>query len=175
MAEPKILGLDLSLTATGITVVPVRWGLDWRKVHSSIVGHELSREASQRERYLRIDSIAMAALATAQRFRCRVAVIEEHAFSKGAGAGALERAELVGVTKRLLFVNGLEVFTYAASAARRTLGRAPQKEPKAWAHARLLEAGAPKGWSGDQLDAFLQANQHLSLTGGDALILPEAA
>ncbi len=174
MRRPRsahVLALDLSLKATGIAVVPERWGLDWRRVHVAKVGYALRQDASELERFERIDSIQQIILGLADRFSCRVAVIEQHAFSKGGGAHALERAELVGVVKHQLFAAGLQVEVYNASAARALLGRAPRKDAKDWAHAQLLRAGAPLSWTGDQLDAFLQANQYLSLTGGDALML----
>jgi len=169
------MGVDLSLRATGIIVVPVRWGLDWARILcANRVGRGLPLHASQREKYVRIDGIAHTVLERAKQFRCSAVAIEDYAFSRD-GAHAHELGELGGVVKRELFASGFDVCVYHASTARKLLGRAPRKQQKDWAHARLRAADAPALWAGDILDAFLQANNHLSLTGGDALVIPEAA
>jgi Holliday junction resolvasome RuvABC endonuclease subunit len=100
-------------------------------------------------------------------------IIEEYAFSRHS-ARAHELGELGGVVKLELMRAGVPFRTYQASAARKLLGKAPRKDPKRWAHNQLIAAGAPAAWTGDQLDAFLQANQHLSFQG-DALMLPQEA
>lgn len=169
-----VLGLDLSLRATGIVAVPVRWGLDWSRVHSLVVGSPLPNTATERERSARVDGITGQVLEHARRFDCQIVAIEQYAFSRS-DAHAHELGELGGVVKLELFRAGLEVFTYHASSSRKLLGKAPRKGAKDWAAARLVSAGAPAAWRGDQYDAFLAANHHLSLWGGDALMLPAEA
>jgi Holliday junction resolvasome RuvABC endonuclease subunit len=172
--DQTILGLDLSLRATGIVAVPVRWGLDWSRVHSFVVGSPLPKTASERQRFERIDGIAAQTLEHARRFDCKIVAIEQYAFSRADGH-AHERGELGGVVKRELFRAGLEVCVYHATSSRKLLGKAPRKGAKDWAAARLVSTGAPVAWLGDQYDAFLAANHHLSIIGGDALMLPAEA
>jgi Holliday junction resolvasome RuvABC endonuclease subunit len=166
----NVLGLDLSLTGAGIVVVPSFWNLNWQRITVAQAGYKLKQSSTEHERFARIDAIEAVVMGVAAIHGCRVAVIEQHAFSKS-GGHALERAELVGVVKRSLFKAGVEVFAYNATTARTLLGKAPRKDPKVWAHQRLYAMGAPRGWTGDQLDAFLQVNQHLSLVGGTALMM----
>lgn len=172
--DQTILGLDLSLRATGIVAVPVRWGLDWSRVHSFVVGDRLPNTATERQRYARVDGIATQVLHHAQRLGCHVVAIENYAFSRS-DAHAHELGELGGVVKRELFKAGLDVCTYHASSSRKLLGKAPRKGAKDWAASRLVSTGAPVAWLGDQYDAFLAANHHLSIIGGDALMLPAEA
>ncbi len=179
--DQTILGLDLSLRATGIVAVPVRWGLDWARVHSFVVGDRLPNTATERQRYARVDGIATQVLHHAQRLGCHVVAIEQYAFSRS-DAHAHELGELGGVVKRELFKAGFDVFTYHASSSRKLLGKVPPPPRKGikswakdWAAQRLVSTGAPVAWLGDQYDAFLAANHHLSIIGGDALMLPAEA
>lgn len=170
----SVLGLDLSLRATGIAVVPVRWGLKWPRVQTFVVGDALSKEATERDRYLRIDGIVMQVLDQVQRHRCKAVAIEQYAFSRS-DSHSHELGELGGCVKRALFVNGIDVHVYHANSSRKLLGKAPQKDPKGWAKERLVATGAPDTWEPDQYDAFLAANHLLSLIGGHALVLPAEA
>jgi len=170
----SVLGLDLSLTSTGIVAVPVDWAdLDWAVVTAKAAGYALENKDDEWARSRRIDDITVKVLEVAVRHHCKVAAIEEYSFSRSSGH-AFERGELGGVVKRELFRLGLRVHVYTANSSRKLLGTAPASDAKIWAHQRLYSLGAPKSWNGDQLDGFLAANHHLSLTGGKAVMLPPA-
>lgn len=173
MAE-VVLGLDLSLRATGIVAVPVRWGLDWSRIAVAKAGAPLPKEASEHERARRLADSRDIITAFARKHDCSMAVVEQYAFTaRDSQAHAL--GELGGVVKVALCELGLGVHVVSPASARRLLGKAPRKDVKIWTHQQLYAAGAPKAWTADQLDAFLIANYHLSGIGGDALMLAEAA
>ncbi len=170
----SVLGLDLSLRATGIAVVPARWALDWRRVVVGKTGSPLAKDASEVERARRLIATRDAIADVVRAHKCRVVVLEQYAFSAMASqAHAL--GELGGVVKTFLVELGLEVHVVSPGPARKLLGKAPSKDVKTWAHQKLYSAGAPKFWTGDQLDAFVVANYHLSSIGGDALMIPAEA
>ena len=99
-----------------------------------------------------------------------MAVLEQYAYSADTSR-AHSLGELGGVVKVALAYMGLELAVMSPARARVLLGKAPRKGGKDWAHARLLEAGAPRSWTGDQLDAFCVANAWLAENQGHALIL----
>lgn len=174
MASGPVLGLDLSLTATGIVVAPYRWGLDWGRIEVAKAGFSLKQDASELERANRLRAIVRQVVQVVVDFKPTVAVLEQYAFSSQASqAHAL--GELGGAVKVQLVQMGVQLSVVPPASARKLLGKAPRKDVKTWAHQRLYAAGAPKWWTGDQLDAFVVANYFLSGAGGDAVILAEAA
>ncbi len=170
----NVLSLDLSLTSTGMVCVPARWGQVWSRIAVAKAGYGLKKDASELERVGRLEEIETAVLAFAAEQQASVVVLEQYAFSAQASQ-ARALGELGGVVRLALKRAGLEFHVIWPGTARKLLGKAPRSQVKVWAHQRLYAAGAPKTWTGDQLDAFVLGNHFLSENGGDALIIPEAA
>ena len=168
-----IIGIDLSLRATGLCAVPLDWGGDWERVAFATVGESLSRSAPVRDRVRRLISVSQQILTFASSRGATVAVFEEYAFAQR-GAGSREIAELGGVVKVGLQQHGVEVRTVPASQARKALlGKVPRKDPKGAVEAALRAAGAPFQTT-DEAEAFAVANAVLSELGATAF-LQEAA
>jgi Holliday junction resolvasome RuvABC endonuclease subunit len=167
-------GFDLSLTSSGMVAVPEDWAGDWARIRTGRAGKKLTKAATPEEQIERLRSIRGRVQAFVKANHITVAVIEEYAFS-ATTIGAHSLGELGGVIKVELFDMGLAVHVVSPARARTLLGKQPKRDRKAWAQGRLYAAGAPKAWSGDELDAFVLANHHLSETGGHAVILPRAA
>lgn len=167
-------GFDLSLTATGMVAVPEHWCGDWSRIRTGRAGKKLTKTASPAEQIERIRSIRGRVQAFVKANHITVAVIEEYAFS-ATTVGAHSLGELGGVIKVELYDMGVDVHVVSPARARTLLGRQPKRDRKVWAQGRLYAAGAPKAWSGDEIDAFVNANYYLSENGGHAIILPEAA
>lgn len=169
----KIMGLDLSLRNSGVAIVADDWGFDWGRVSVARVGYDLKSDASVRQQADRIAAIRDAVLELAARHEVTHAVREEYAFT-ASRSRAHALGELGGVVTLALLDAGVEVETVPPASARKLLGKAPRKDPKGWAAARLRAMGAPTLWSGDQIDAFVCANWKLAEIGV-ALVALEAA
>lgn len=169
-----VLGLDLSLTSTGMVAVPAKWGQVWSRIAVATAGYGLRKDATDRERAERLDVIETEVLAFAAEQRATVAVIEAYAFTAQT-SHAHSLGELGGVVRLALMRAGLELVVISPASARKLLGKQPRSQAKVWAAGKVFGAGAPKSWTLDQVDAFVVANAFLSENGGDALIIPEAA
>lgn len=177
---PVALGIDASLSATGLVELPYNWGLDWSRARRRTFGQKLPRDASLRQIIDRIDDIA---LSTWEFIRAgerpAFACLENYAFS----AGNVALAELSGSIKRLLVKElGIDLRLVGAKSARAIIGKMERQKKggpkppteKEQAHIILTNAGAPLTWTPDELDAFLLVNFGFSsIPGADALILRE--
>lgn len=169
-----LIGLDLSLRATGIVVVPIDWKQDWKRVVVGSAGSPLPKTATEADRMRRLIHTREAIASVVRTHGCKVAVLEQYAFSSMASQ-AHSLGELGGVVKSFLVELGLELEIVPPASARKLLGKQPRKGAKQWAHERLVRAGAPTFWTEDQLDAFIVTNFHLSAIGGAAVMLPAEA
>jgi hypothetical protein len=167
-------GFDLSLTSSGMVAVPEDWAGDWARIRTGRAGQKLTKEATPEQQIERLRSIRGRVQAFVKTHHVTVAVIEEYAFS-ATTIGAHSLGELGGVIKVELFDMGVAVHVVSPARARTLLGKQPKRDRKVWAQGQLYAAGAPKTWSGDELDAFVNANYYLSENGGHAVILPRAA
>jgi len=167
---PVVLGLDLSLRATGMVAVPLDWGQDWSRVSVAEVGHGLPKDAGPAERVERLVTIRNAVLEFAHEHRVHQAWIEQYAFT-AIKSQAHSLGELGGIVMVSLHQLGVALHVVPPASARQLLGKAPRKDAKQWAAARLRDAGAPHTWTGDQLDAFAVANWGLAELGGSAVVM----
>lgn len=167
-----VLGLDLSLRATGIVVVPVGWGLDFKNVYASHAGLSVPKKSPPSQYAKRLILIRDTVRSVVRSYKPTIAVIENYAF--GAVWSACEIGELGGVIKTMLHEEKIPFQLVMPSSARRLLGKQPKAGSKEWAAAKLYAAGAPRLWTDAELDAFVVANWHLAEHGA-ALILTEAA
>jgi hypothetical protein len=169
-----VAGLDLSLTSTGMVALPLRWSRDWAPVAVGKAGRSCRKDAPERERIERVQSIRDAVVEFVFLHGATVAVLEQYAFTSDHGhAHAL--GELGGAVKLALLEHGVELAVTSPATARKCLGKQPRKDAKIWAHQKLYACGAPHSWTGDQLDALVVANNWLAENGGDAIIIPAEA
>lgn len=183
------MGIDASLTGTGLVAVPSNWGLDWSKVVRAKLGLEVPMKAKEADRIRRLEYICKRVMEFAEEHGVTDVFMESYAFSK-----KLSRAhalgELGGNLKRDIVIGlGLPLTIVTPNTARALLGKfsavlkkgAPKGTPKPppvkdQVHMVLKRAGLPLNWDGDETDAWVQANWGLSgMDGADALILREAA
>jgi len=96
---PLVLGLDLSLTGTGMVAVPGDWGGDWGRIERRKVGYSVSKQATEAERVGRLTHIADEVIRFVDLTSPTIAVLEQYAMRMGAqGVGhACHLGELGGV------------------------------------------------------------------------------
>lgn len=178
------MGIDSSLSGTGLVAVPFGWKLDWSKVARQKLGLGLSKNASEVDRMRRIDSICKGLMEFAEEHQVTDVWMEQYAFSaKLSQAHAL--GEIGGNIKRDVVLGlGLPLTIVVSNTARALLGkfsaRGRKGEPKPpplkdQVHAVLRKAGLPANWDGDETDAWVVLNYGFSgIEGADALIIREA-
>lgn len=194
MTKRVVMGIDASLTGTGLVAVPSDWKLDWGRVARLKLGLQVSGAARESERVRRLEFICTRMMEFATENDVTDVFIEQYAFSQSQSRShAL--GELGGNLKRDVVIGlGLEITVVSPNTARALLGkfstpRRKKGEPKVrrkkgepkplgikeQVHVALKRAGLPVTWDGDETDAWVVANYGLSgIEGADALILREA-
>jgi len=167
------LGLDLSLTNSGMVAVPEFWCGDFSEVKVATAGAKLHKDATERARVARLQGIRAAVVHFAERTHATHAIIEQYAYTSMV-SHAHSLGELGGVVRVALIEAGLEVEVVSPASARKLLGKQPRKDAKIWAAQRLVAMGAPRAWPMDVLDAFTVGNWLLA-EWGVGLLAPEAA
>jgi len=168
-----IVGLDISLRATGFAALPADWAGDFSKVTVGHAGAPLPRDASAKARVDRIGHIVDAVGIFCETVKADRVYIEEYAFTaRTSQAHAL--GELGGAIKLALRRLGWVAEPVAAARARTLLGKAPRKNAKGWACGLMVEMGAPREWTLDELDAVVIANWGASEANGAPIIVREA-
>lgn len=168
-----VAGFDLSLRASAFVALRPAWGCRWNEVAVGGAGASLAKDAVERLRLERLRVIRDEAVRFVVLHQCRVAVVEQYAFTaQTSQAHAL--GELGGVVKLALQEAGCQVEIVSPASARKLLGKQPRKDAKIWAAQKLYSMGAPRAWSLDVCDAFLLANYYLAGNGGDAVALEAA-
>lgn len=156
-----ILGLDLSLRAAGMCAIPLNWNLtstlDWNECVTGTTGESLKRDSTEAQKIERLKKIRDDVLSFAVATKATVAVIEGYAFSKMTSQ-AHSLGEAGGVVKLALSEHGIPVYVMTASHARSCLGSFPRKDTKVHVSSLIKSLGCPENWSGDEIDAFVQAN-----------------
>lgn len=156
-----VIGLDLSLRATGVCVIEPSWDPSsgsWEGVSASTFGVSLKRDAVERERLARLQQIRdfVTRIVQMQPNAVRIAV-EEYAFSKQPGQ-AHAIAELGGVVKLSLAERGYDIKPIPSTAVRKLLlGKGGGPGIKAAVAEALASVRSPfKDF--DECDAFAVAN-----------------
>lgn len=176
-----VVGLDVSLTGTGMVLLPPSWAPgSWKGVRSWYVGRSLSKRAlgndkaaTALDRVLRLQYIvdtlvdALLELPVAPTHLW----LEDYAFA-AMQAHTRSVAELTGVIKLAMFENLKLIAQPVASTAWRKLllGYGRKKDIKQIAQAEIRLAGGPFE-SGDCCDGFGVANFGRSELGLSALTL----
>jgi hypothetical protein len=178
------MGVDASLTGTGLVAVPFDWRLDWSKIARMKLGLGLEKNASELVRVRRLDVICTRMMEFAREHAVTDVFMEQYAFSsKTAHSHAL--GEIGGNLKRDIVMGlGLPLTVVPPATARTLLGkfsaRAKKGQPKPakvkdQVATVLRRAGLPSDWDADLTDAWVCVNWGLSgIEGADAIILREA-
>lgn len=194
MTKRVVMGIDASLTGTGLVAVPVNWGLDWSKVARAKLGLQMSSSARESERVTRLDYICTRMMEFAEEHSVTDVFMEQYAltahtertraFALGELGGNLKRDVVMGLGLPLTVVSPATARTLLGkfSMPRRKKGepKPPRCTPKPLSikeqvQVVLKRAGLPVTWDGDETDAWVVANYGLSgIEGADALILREA-
>lgn len=167
----RVLGIDLSLTACGVCVLPDNWAAggvcDWSAVRTCTFGMTLHNDATETERAKRLQYLTDCVTGCALDLSADVAVFEQYAFDRS-GRGQRPLAELGGCVRLELHRHGFELHVAIANAARKTfLGKLPRGKGvvKSFVQAQLRDMGAPFWQRNDECDAFVIANHFLSEQG----------
>lgn len=178
-----VMGLDISLTQTGICVLHPSWDPSnpWRDgLYTAVAGYKLPEDAPELDKVKRLSTIVdavMDALQRAQSSLGRDTLSDLAVFVEGYAFGLSHRAqylgEVTGCVKLTVFrVTGKAATIVNASSWRKFLiGVGTGKGVKEEVHRRMRIAGAPRGWKGDECDAFGCANLGRSNLGMPALTL----
>ena len=170
----RVLGLDLSLTGTGLCVIPADWGCNWDKCITAKLGATLDHGASLSDELVRLDEIRSGVLRFCADHYVTHVWVEQYAFSaRQSRSHAL--GEVGGVVKLALHRRSMPLQTVVVSQARSILGKVPRKDSKVHTRALLTAMGAPVAWDGDEADAFVVANWGLSELDEACIIGPGAS
>lgn len=109
----NVIGLDLSLAATGIAV--------WNNRKGCIFGREVKTKADVQIE-ARIHAIRVAIVEAVVEYTPHLAVIEDYAYGKArfGGQRILQLAELAGVIKSCLFLSDTVFYLYSPTALKKS-------------------------------------------------------
>lgn len=170
-----VVGLDLSLRASGVCALPTPWNQDMRLARVMHVGAELTKEATATMRIERMVRIANTIVAFCRSVNAGRVFIEDHAFGLSSTNNANQTIEMTGIVKAAIYTEiGSAVEPVHASRARKILlQQLPRKDIKKFAQANVKRlGGVVQSWSEDEIDSFVIANAGIMLTGGVAMTFP---
>lgn len=160
-----VVGIDPSLSRTGVAICPLDWGGDWTKV---IIRKFESKPTSKtvEARIRRCREMAKEVGDGATLFPCSEGYeyshfVEDYAYSRAARAHHI--GEFGGFLRSELGVGVVEVGIQAAR--KRLLGKVPREGAKVAVYEALVAAGG-KFLSLDESDAMCVCNYGLSELGG---------
>lgn len=167
----NLIGLDLSLTSTGVCCLPMDWDCTPSRCrvetikYSKVPHDDLARAE-------RLSTMARRIIATAQELTAGGGIHcwgIESLPTHGAFAIAC-LAELHGCVRLLLHDRGQQVVTVPQASARKLLmGTVPRRDAKEIVRRTVVHFDGCGSWQGDQVDAFVVANWLASECGGVAL------
>lgn len=181
MRGPVVLGIDASLTSTGLCAIPLDWDLDWRKLRCLTIKRSLTKVASERERIERMQSIALDVRTFAVAVHATAVWIED--LPSGRAFHIPQLAELRGFIRAELARDlQLRLFVERANQSqirKLLLGKLPPSERKQAVAAALdlmtAECPIQPFDNGDERDAFVVANWGLSEMAAPCVALPAPA
>ena len=169
-------GLDPSLTAMAAVAVPLDWGGQWKHVFCESWGYSLERGASEHERIVRVERLALGVVGWLLAHGVKSVFIESYGYAQADTAHSL--GELGGVLRLFLYENGIDVRVANMGSARKLLlGKVPRKgkEAKQAVWNTLYAAGARCFTRLDETDAFVCANYGMSQLDGGYVLAQEPA
>lgn len=147
----RVLGIDGSLLASGLVLLPAGWftlpaGPDWSGVAFEVVGEELPADASPLEQARRVRRLVSRISAFASAQDVTHVALEDYSFSRG-NARARMVAEFIGRLKdEILIELGLPLSLAKANQWRKLmLGAEPHGETKDPVRSYWARLGAPWG------------------------------
>lgn len=168
---PVLIGLDLSLTSTGVCALPLDWDCEPRRCRVATVPFKHTPRDDQM-RAMRLASVAKQTLALARELAAGEGIAcwgVESLPTHGAHAVA-PLGELHGVIRFLLLEAGQRLITVPQSIARKLLmGTLPRKDAKEIVRQTVTNFDGCGSWKGDEVDAFVVANWLASECGRVAL------
>jgi Holliday junction resolvasome RuvABC endonuclease subunit len=178
MRAPCVLGIDASLTSTGLCAIPLDWDLDWQRLRCHTIPRSLTKTASERERIERMQSIAVEVRCFAVQVHATAVWIED--LPSGRAFNIPQLAELRGFIRAEL-ARDLQLRLFVGRANQSTirkllLGKLPPSDRKK-AVATMLDCMTAECViqpfeDGDQKDAFVVANWGLSELAAPCIALP---
>jgi hypothetical protein len=166
MTTQRVMGLDLSLRATGIALIPLDWDCQLDRVITKTVGFPLAANAPDGERIERCERIAAECKRLVYSHGVIGCWIEGYAFGQGQRSAHL--GELGGIVRQALRSLGCPFHTAPLSSARKLLlGKTPKGKgaAKRAVVAALRASGAPASWTVDEYEAVVIANYGISELG----------
>lgn len=178
MRGPVVLGIDASLTSTGLCAIPLDWDLRWNRICAHTIKRSLTSAATERERIERMQSIAVEIRCFAVEVHATAVWIED--LPSGRAFHIPQLAELRGFIRAELARDlQLRLFVERAnqSSIRKLLmGKLPQSDRKKAVAAVLdcmtAECPIQPFSNGDERDAFVVANWGLSELAAPCIALP---
>jgi hypothetical protein len=178
MRGPVVLGIDASLTSTGLVACPLDWDQDWSRLRTHTIKKSLTKAASERDRIERMQSIALEIRIMAVRWGVTQAWIED--LPTGRAFHIPQLAELRGfIRKELADDLQLRIFVERANQStirKLLLGKLPPSDRKAAVisvlDAMTAECPIQPFNTDDERDAFVVANYGLSELGAPCIALP---
>jgi Holliday junction resolvasome RuvABC endonuclease subunit len=165
-ATGVVVGLDLSLTRTGIAIIPTDWGGDVRRVRVEAVESRAGPPANDAERALRLfqmSSDVRSCLPQDGVLAVGIESLPTHAAFEIGKLGELHgciRVQLMGYT----------VLTGQQSTIRKLfMGKLPRKDVKAIVRRTVNSIPGAEEWGPDECDAFVVANWVLGELGEEVL------
>lgn len=173
----RILGLDLSLTCTGMCVLSRGWkAAEWHHVTTRAVKIPIAKAATPEQLGARLVSIVAEVSTFAfDRWNVQHAFVEDYAHG-ALGSSHTKLAELRGAVVVELARRGLYLKPLSIGPIRQYLigDGSPRKESKIRAELLLRRAGLVLATT-DEYDAFAVANYGLATLGGVGVSFPKNA
>ena len=178
MRGPVVLGIDASLTSTGLCAIPLDWDMRWEKLRCHSIKRSLTKVATERERIERMQSIAVEVRCFAVQVHATAVWIED--LPSGRAFNIPQLAELRGFIRAEL-ARDLQLRLFVERANQSTirkllLGKLPPSDRKAAVAAALdlmtADCVIKPFDDGDQRDAFVVANWGLSECAAPCVALP---
>ena len=178
MRGPVVLGIDASLTSTGLCAIPLDWDMRWEKLRCCTIPTSLPKSATDRARIERMQSIADRVRCFAVQVHATAVWIED--LPSGRAFNIPQLAELRGFIRAEL-ARDLQLRLFVERANQSTirkllLGKLPPSDRKAAVAAVLdcmtAECPIKPFANGDERDAFVVANYGLSELAAPCIALP---
>ena len=169
MSKHRVLGVDYSLTSTGLVMFPAGWFPEWKYTEHATVKSEAVK--TEQQRVARYRAIAKQIRDYAWDWGVTHVVFEQHAFGKNTAQG-YRIVEGTGVAKAALLASRIKVLepVVVGQARKLLLGANPRVDPKGFVEECFKRLDGPFK-NQDESDAGALANWGLSELGCGGVII----